>query len=199
MIRPDEGYIKFNLDWNQEEFTFDDNLFKQVNFYRKKLFDLNLIGIYADEGIGFGNISNRLYNNQFIISGSATGEFTDLKKEHYAVVTEFDISKNKVSCKGLTKASSESMSHAAIYSSNLKINAVVHVHHQQMWNKYLNVLPTTDNNAAFGTPEIAYEIQRLAKNESGIIIMGGHPEGIISYAETVEKAYNIIIKYYNEL
>jgi ribulose-5-phosphate 4-epimerase/fuculose-1-phosphate aldolase len=193
-----EGYIKFNLNWEEKSFDCSDKDFHEINLNRQKLYEAGLIGAYPD-GIGFGNLSIRNNKNQFIISGSATGNFKNLSKEHFALVKDFDISKNSVHCIGLTKASSESLSHAAIYNSNPEVNAVIHTHHNDMWDTYLNDLPTTNKKAVFGTPEIALEIAKLANLPSGIIIMGGHPEGIISYGKTIEKAYNILIEYFNKL
>lgn len=53
-----EGYIKFNCHWKQEEFLFQEEIFRQLEAARTKLYDLGLIGMYPD-GIGFGNISAR--------------------------------------------------------------------------------------------------------------------------------------------
>ena len=198
MILKNEGYIKFNLSWEKKSFDFDNQEFITLNSFRDKLYKLDLIGAYPD-GIGFGNLSIRYKKNEFIISGSATGNIKNISKEHYALVKDYNISKNIVSCVGLTKASSESLSHASIYVSNTKVNAVIHIHHMELWKKYLNNLPTTSIDAEFGTPEIAVEISKLANQESGIIIMGGHPEGIISYGKTLDEAGEIILKYYNNL
>ena len=198
MHHSDEGYIKFNLNWEEKEFDFDEVDFIQINSYRDKLFKLGLIGAYPD-GIGFGNLSIRLKHNEFIISGSATGNLNNISKEHYSLVKEFDVNKNSVTCEGLTKASSESLSHGVIYEADSNVNAVIHIHNKRMWDKYLNILPTTNINAEFGTPEIALEIQNLVVKESGIIIMGGHPEGIITYGKTLDEAYEILLKYYNKL
>ena len=197
MIKSDEGYIKFNLNWEEKSFDFSDKDFHEINSCRQKLYEAGFIGAYPD-GIGFGNLSVRYNKNQFIISGSATGNFKNLSKNHFALVKDFDISKNNIQYVGLTKASSESLSHAAIYNSNSEVNAVIHIHHKGMWNTYLNDLPTTDKKAEFGTPEIAIELAKLANLPSGIIIMGGHPEGIIAYGKTIEKAYNILIEYFNK-
>lgn len=197
MIKLDEGYIKFNLNWEEKSFDFSDKDFHEINSCRQKLYEAGFIGAYPD-GIGFGNLSVRYNKNQFIISGSATGNFKNLSKNHFALVKDFDISKNNIQYVGLTKASSESLSHAAIYNSNSEVNAVIHIHHKGMWNTYLNDLPTTDKKAEFGTPEIAIELAKLANLPSGIIIMGGHPEGIIAYGKTIEKAYNILIEYFNK-
>lgn len=198
MVKPDEGYIKFNLHWDQIEFDFPDDDFNLLNSYRTKLFELNLIGAYPD-GIGFGNISIRTKQNNFIISGSATGNDRNLEKKHYSLVTGFDIKNNQVHSVGLTKASSESMSHAAVYTKNPKVNSVMHIHHEQMWNFYLHTLPTTNEKAEFGTPELAFEIQKQMDSDSGIIIMGGHREGIITYGHSIEKAYHTLLEYYNKI
>lgn len=194
----DEGYIKFNLNWEEKAFELDGDVFLLLNSYRNKLYQLGLIGVY-DNGIGFGNLSVRHNQKEFIISGSATGNIPELGQKHYALVKDFDIQNNKVWCQGSTKASSESMSHAAIYESNNNVNAVIHIHHNKVWEKLLDVLPTTDKKAEFGTPEMAFEIARLSKTDSGIIIMGGHPEGIISYGKNMEDAYQLLLKQYNEL
>ncbi|PLX12995.1 MAG: hypothetical protein C0597_12305 [Marinilabiliales bacterium] len=198
MIKPDEGYIKFNLVWNENAFDFRDEDFNAINSIRKQLFDLGFIGVYPD-GIGFGNLSIRQQNNEFVISGSATGSIADLEKKHYALVKDFNIQNNQVWCQGLSKASSESMSHAAIYESNKNVGAVLHVHHEKLWEQLLNVLPSTAQQAAFGTPEMAFEIARLSKTQQGIIMMGGHPEGIISYGKNLQEAYDLLLRQYNNL
>ena len=199
MKKINEGYIKFDLQWDKKSVDFPEYLLSELNDFRTRLFDLGLIGMYPD-GIGFGNISTRFGNtDQFIISGTATGQLRTLTKEHFSLVTGFDIDKNTVICEGQIAASSESMSHAALYKSNHNINAVVHVHHKKLWENYLNKLPTTLKNAEYGTPEMAIEIKKLAHVSEGIIIMGGHEEGIVSFGTNLGEATNRIIKLYNTL
>lgn len=194
----DEGYIKFNIDWKETQFDFNPNDFTELNTCRDNLYELNLIGAY-ENGVGFGNISKRIIDNQYIISGSATGNFSKLEPQHYALVENCDLNKNQVKCKGLTKASSESLSHAIIYESLKKANAVIHTHNLKMWQGYLNKLPTTNKNAEFGTPEMALEIKRLLKSNSGILIMGGHKEGILCYGKTIQETEELLISYYNKI
>ena len=197
-MKQDEGYIKFNLEWEKQSFDFADPLFHSIQRWRQKLFTLNLVGAYPN-GIGFGNLSIRYQQNQFIITGSATGNFKQLTKRHYALVKNFDLDKNTLYAVGETKASSESLSHAAIYQTNKEVNAVIHIHHQKFWDKYLNKLPTTPEDAAFGTPEMAHEISKLATQEKGIIIMGGHAEGIMAYGKSLNEAGKIIINHYQKI
>ena len=161
---------------------------------------MNLIGAY-ENGIGFGNISQRFDDtSQFIISGSGTGRLATLTPDHYSLVTDIDIDENLLHCKGPVIASSESMSHGVIYGEDKDIHGVIHVHHKALWQKLLNKVPTTDAQAAYGTPEMAYEITRLFREtdliEKKILVMKGHEEGIFTFGESLEDAGRIILEYF---
>jgi L-ribulose-5-phosphate 4-epimerase len=108
------------------------------------------------------------------------------------LVVRCDPTKNSLWCRGLIKASAESMSHAAIYSANAEVGAIVHIHDRNLWEKYLDVFPATDKKVEYGTPEMAYEIGRIMTYpqtlEKKVFVMGGHEEGIISFGKTVEEA-----------
>ena len=195
-----EGYIKFQIIHDPQIIDIDKNILVSFNENRNKLQKLHLIGMYND-GIGYGNISIRKENsNQFYITGSATGNLSMLLRKHIALVTDFNISKNLLKSSGITKASSESLSHAAIYSSLDSVNSVVHIHNLYLWEKYYGILPTTDKNIEYGTPEMAISIQneilKIGNKKSLVIIMGGHPEGIIAYGQTIFEATDAILKLY---
>lgn len=195
-----EGYVKFNCDWKQNDFGFDDEIFGQLETSRTKLYELGLIGMYPD-GIGFGNISVRLgESTAFVITGSATGQFTKLDRSHYALVTAYNFEENSISCTGLTKASAESLSHAAIYETIPSAGAVVHIHSLHLWNKLLNIFPCTSEDIEYGTPEMAGAIQQLISgmtDDQKIMVMGGHREGILSFGDTLNEAISQIIKLFN--
>lgn len=193
----EEGYIKFNCHWNKQPVNFPAKSIDELNRWRRKLYQQQLIGVYPN-GIGFGNISIRLNKeNQFIVTGSATGQFTETGPEHYARVDSFKIQTNEVWCTGQVKASSESLSHAIVYQTLPDVNAVVHVHDLKQWEKWKNVLPTTDEAITYGTPEMAREISRLlsipGNGEKGIIVMGGHREGMLAFGKSLEEACGILL------
>ena len=121
-----EGYIKFNCHWTVAGPVSHDQT-RKINIWRDKLYALGLIGVY-DDGIGFGNISMRYQGNTFIIIGSATGGLKQLNENHFTLVTRYDLEQNSLECKGPIIASSESLTHAAIYESAPEIHAVIHVH-----------------------------------------------------------------------
>ncbi|MGB5354407.1 MAG: class II aldolase/adducin family protein [Woeseia sp.] len=192
----DEGYIKFELDWQRGPAPPAD-IVSQLNEWREPLYAAGLIGQYEDIGIGFGNLSVRGDAGHFIISGTQTGHLATLGAEHYATVTDYDIAANRVRCEGPIKASSESMTHAALYELCDKINAVVHVHSAALWNKLRNVLPTTDAAVSYGTPEMAEEFRRLHREtafaKDGIAVMAGHDEGIIATGRDMQEAARRIL------
>ena len=185
----DEGYIKFNSDWEEREHVQHSDI-RDLNDWRQKLYKVNLLGVYPD-GIGFGNVSQRSVGDNFFISGSKTGSLELLDASHYAEVVDFDIDKNWVKCIGETIASSESMSHAVIYKNYPNIKAVFHVHNLALWESLLWEIPTTPESAPYGSPEMANEILTLFKTtnvmERKLFAMAGHKEGLFAFGETVDK------------
>jgi len=191
-----EGYVKYQCHWIRSSPLPAQDLF-DINACRDKLFRLGLIGAY-EHGVGFGNISIRIgQSEQFIISGTQTGHIPSLQEQHYARVIDVDFNQNVLTCEGPIQASSESMTHAALYIINKDINAVIHIHHPYLWKKMINILPTTQPGVSYGTTEMAKEIVRLYKEryleEKKIIVMSGHQDGIISFGKDLYEAKRMII------
>ena len=193
-----EGVIKFDCNWIKTE-PFDFDSFESINNWRNTLFRLGMIGQTPD-GIGYGNLSVRFVENQFIITGSATGSLKSITKEHYTKVTSYNIESNSITAHGPIIASSESLTHAAIYQSNSDVKAIFHVHHEGLWKKYIDILPTSDISVEYGTPSMAHEIIRLFNGtdvfEKKIMIMGGHQDGIITFGNSIDEAGNTLLKYF---
>lgn len=193
----DEGYIKFNCDWKKMPPLAKSDLTDLI-IWRQAMYRMGLIGAYAN-GIGFGNISARYHEKEFVISGSATGNFEKLNEAHFTKVTQFDLNKNSLYCEGPIIASSESLSHAVIYQQCDWVNGVIHVHHLEMWKQLLHKVPTTSKTAAYGTPEMANSIIQLLKEtdlqKQRIFVMEGHEEGIFAFGENLEMAANVIINH----
>lgn len=193
----DDGYIKYHCHWNKVNAVAPDDVI-ELNQWRNQLYDLGLIGEY-NNGIGFGNLSLRLpKSNNLIISGTQTGGIAELTARQYTKVTDFDWRKNYVICEGLIKASSETLTHGAIYEAQSDINAVIHVHNSELWGKLLNQVPTTNQSCAYGTPEMAEELIRLCQQPETqaqrIVIMSGHEEGILTFGENLAEAGNVLLR-----
>lgn len=187
----DEGYIKFASEWERGDGP-DAAAVAILENWRRPLFEAGLIGYDDELGVGYGNISVRIGGNQFAISGTQTGHLAVTTAAHYALVTSYDIDGNRVRSIGQTEASSESMTHAAIYALDNAINAVVHVHSRDLWDTLRGRLPTTSAQVGYGTPEMAHEFERLYRDtefaSTGVAIMGGHDAGILSFGRDLEEA-----------
>ncbi len=192
----DEGYIKFNCEWINQPLAVKVPL--ELKVWRDKMHELKQIGHYAEINIGYGNISVKIPDGM-IISGTQTGDIFPIRNEHFTLVTHYDINKNSVVCKGPIKASSESMTHAAIYEADSSIKAIIHIHNKELWVKLMDKVPTTRGEVPYGTPEMANEIFRLFKETSvsqdKIIVMAGHDEGVIVFGKDLDEAGETILKY----
>jgi len=196
----DEGYIKYRSQ--RVDGAIPDHAdWEQMNRCRTELFDLKLIGMYPN-GIGYGNVSIRLKDDQFIISGTATGGIRELSKEHYAWVESFDLTQNRVRSVGRINASAESMSHGAVYRALPAANAVIHIHSRSLFDLMrAEHYPETDPAIPFGTPELAVAISSLVLSlgaNHGIFVTAGHDEGIIAYGETVAAAHALVNEVYRK-
>ncbi len=193
-----DGYIKFKLEWIKGK-PVPLAKIKKLNQWRKKLYSLGLIGLY-DNGIGFGNLSVRSgKTGNFIITGSETGRLKVLNAKHYARVVGYNFEKNRLTCRGPIRASSESLSHAVIYRMDKSINYVMHFHNLKLWKELKNKVPATSAKASYGTPEMAREIERLFKQtdvkDKNIFVMAGHREGLMTFGSDAETAGNTILKF----
>lgn len=186
-----EGYTKFQCQWIKAE-PVPEWPWEALEAWRARLYALGLVGVLPD-GVGFGNLSQRIGTTaRFLITGTQTGKYPVLSREHFTQVQSFSLAENQLVCQGPIAASSESLSHAAIYQSEPAVGAVIHIHHRLAWEKLRECVPTTALQAEYGTPEMAWEIVRqFTENKagvSGLIVMGGHRDGILAYGLDLDEA-----------
>ena len=194
----EEGYIKFRCNWQNVAGPPQDKVIS-LNYWREKFIGLGLIGELPD-GTGFGNLSQRFSEDEIIISGSGTGGIPVLTRNHYSIIVDFSIPENRLDCKGRIKASSESLSHLAVYEASTQINAIIHIHDSGLWQKLIDKAPTTAAGASYGTVAMAQSVNSLvrANPADGIIIMKGHKDGIITYGPDLPTAANHILTRLNQ-
>ncbi len=192
----DEGYIKYVSDWTPGPAP-DADVTNLLDTWRRPLHEAGLIGHYDDLDVGFGNLSVRV-GSQFVISATQTGHLAVTEAGHYSLVTGYDIDNNRVSSIGPAQASSEALTHAAIYELDSDINAIVHVHSAELWHRLRGEVPTTEATVSYGTPQMAREFSRLYRDTDfatrGIAVMAGHEEGIVTIGATLEEAATRILQ-----
>jgi ribulose-5-phosphate 4-epimerase/fuculose-1-phosphate aldolase len=174
----------------------------EFNMYRRKLLDLQLIGVHPN-GVSYGNLSVRDGGtSDFYITGSATGDLLELTPADCAKVVAYDFERNWVAYQGSMVPSSESLTHAAIYECEPAARAVIHCHDPNFWTTILNRVPTTSNAAACGTPALAHEIIRLFQvgdvHTRKIIAMAGHEAGIITFGRDLDEAFSVLLRKRNQ-
>ena len=191
----DEGVVKYRCDWQEADPVAAENIADLMD-WRERLHSWGLIGVY-ENGIGFGNVSVRLGNScQFVISGTQTAHLQTLGPESYSTVTEFNLEQNFLGCRGPVPASSESLTHAAIYLHREDVGAIIHVHNPKLWQKLLFKIPTTRKEIPYGTPQMALEMFRLFEEENladrKILAMAGHEDGIICFGSSLDEAGTVL-------
>lgn len=188
----DEGYTKYEVDWHRTPPLPADDV-RSLNECRNRLYEAGLVGYYAEHGVGFGNLSIRgATPGTFVISGTQTGHIPHTDARHYALVTGYDIAANRVTCEGPVQASSEALTHAAIYELDPAIRAIAHAHSGELWRRLKDRIPTTAPDVPYGTPEMAREFRRLYAEtdfaETGVAVMAGHEEGLVAVGATIDEA-----------
>jgi len=199
----DEGYIKYNSYWTKAPVPATAAAATdELEAWRRPLIEAGLIGYYEEHGVGYGNISIRCGEpGQFLISGTQTGHIARTDKTHYSLVTAYNTYANIVNSVGPVQASSEAMTHAALYELDSNIGAIVHVHSDVLWPRFLNKLPTTRADVAYGTPQMADEFRRLYRDtafrRTALAVMAGHDEGLLSFGTTLQEAATRMLDLHN--
>ena len=195
--REKEGVVKYTVEHKTARIDFPAEI-GQLFEWRRRLRQLDLIGADA-QGVGYGNLSIRLFATPtFLITSSQSSGLTEVDQQHFARVTVVDLDRNRLRSVGQRPPSSEALTHAALYQVNGAIRAIVHVHSSAIWAAQRNVLPTTREDVLYGTPEMGYEMLRLHKRKAlgrqGVVVMGGHQDGVIAFAPSMAEAAGEILK-----
>ena len=188
----DEGYIKFACEWVEAAPPRAAEIAELIK-WRNRLYVAGLVGHDAVHDVGFGNLSLRCPGSrEFVISGTQTGHVEVAHAGHFTQVVDYDIAANRVVCRGPLCASSESLTHAAIYELDPEFLAVVHVHSRRLWQELAGEVPTTDAVVAYGTPAMASEFGRLYREtdwaNARLAVMGGHADGLVSVGASMGEA-----------
>jgi L-ribulose-5-phosphate 4-epimerase len=212
MANPVEGVIRFEVHHERRmlEARVYGETARVLGAWREVLGRLQLVGRDPGRyrGLGYGNLSARMppYGDvgrgrrRFLITGSQTGGLAELTLEHYCVVEHYDLERNAVESRGPLPPSSESLTHGAIYDAAPAARFVLHGHAPEIWRHARALgLPVTRPEVANGTPAMAIEVQRLYRESqlstTGILVMGGHEDGVIAFAATPDEAGETLVRH----
>lgn len=184
-----DGIIKYNFDFKKSE-PLDRSLWKNIEEVRERLYTLKLIGV--KDGIGYGNISERLNKDSFVITGTQTGDLRSLSCEHYSLIEAYNDEKFFIKSSGAVKPSSEALTHGTIYNLSPDIGAVIHIHSKQLWDFMLEKNYKKSEDVPYGSTQMIQEVKRLYKDDNPLnnpkFVMSGHEEGIITFGKNLKEA-----------
>lgn len=198
-----EGVIKYQLEHVHKSINIPFG-FNELSAWRAIIYRLGLIGQveHRYDNLGFGNISQRLnaHSQQFIISGTQTGHLEYLQAEHYALVERAEPHDNYLKSSGLFKPSSESLTHASIYTLNSKVQSVIHVHSPEIWRNTMALnVPHISAKIPYGTVDMAVAVEHLFQtghlDNIALFTMLGHEDGVVAFGGNLQEAAEELIKY----
>ncbi len=183
-----EGQRKYELHHaiTKEPIVTPDQI-RELNRWRNIFFRKELIG--KDRyGRGYGMVAQR-YAAGMLVTATNTGGQAVLTAEHYVYVSKCN-SKIGIFSEGPHEPSTETPSVwevPAIF--------IFHGHAYILWEHAQELeLPITNKAALNGSWELAGETRRLCRDpevmKKGIIVMGGHRGGIITFGKTADQAGN---------
>lgn len=162
-----------------------------LEVWRARLFEQGLIGQdgvrYA--GAAWGNVSARVSEATFLITGSQTGRLPHADAErHYALVEgcDWSMAAGVVTSRGPIVPSSEAMTHAALYRALPAVNAVFHVHSPELF--HAPALAQTPATVEYGTPAMAEAVRAVALAGARVVVMRGHQDGVLAFGASDEEA-----------
>ena len=199
-----EGVIKYRLDhrYMPLERTID---IRNINAWRYVFCKLALIGQDQAryQGLGFGNISQRLTpgDNRFLITGTQTGHLAYLKTEHFAMIESASPKQNTLRSRGARQPSSEALTHASIYQLAPTVHAVIHVHSPDIWRHTLLLnISYTETAIAYGSVEMTEAVEKLFLSDQlerrRIFSMLGHEDGVVAFGASLSEAAKTLITYF---
>lgn len=157
---------------------------------RQRLVAMGVVGADATryDGVGFGNVSARVADDAFLISGTQTGALKTLCPEHLSLVERSRSHTNEVWSSGPLRPSSESMTHAVVYEARPGVHAVLHGHDPALWR--YGRLPETPADVEYGTPEMANAVRALLQEQPDCtaFAMAGHEDGVVIVDATLDAA-----------
>lgn len=192
-----EGVVKYQAH-HKISAPMHADLCRDLISWRQILFDLRLIGqnpnLYG--GAGYGNISRRVESSGkpvFWITGTQTGGLSRINSKDFSKVEKYDASANTVHSSGPVAASSEAMTHGAVYEADPGIQFVFHAHSSVIWkNAKALQLMETHADVEYGTPEMALCVAKLSRNpqwnRDQAFTMAGHEDGVFTFGSTAEIA-----------
>ena len=165
-----EGVVQFGYNLARPGAPLPDDVVRPLLAWRSVLRRLTLVGQspgrYA--GLGYGNISRRVPGgaDSFIITASQTSGIAGAGPGELVLIRRVDLRRFRVEAEGALPPSSETMTHAMIYTAGREVNWVLHGHSPEIWeNARAAGLPAIGADIGYGSPEMAEAVAALLRDD----------------------------------
>lgn len=205
-----EGVVQFAYSLSQGTAT---PLQPDLLAWRELLVRAQLIGQDPDRygGYAYGNLSARLAatgagarissdaQGLFIVSASQAAHRAHNDPATWTTIDSFNLERFWVEARGELPPSSETMTHAMIYSAEPNARFVFHAHSPEIWrNADALQLPATPADVPYGSPQMSQAvIDLLAANLSRplVFVTLGHEDGVFALGPTARDAGGLLTSY----
>jgi ribulose-5-phosphate 4-epimerase/fuculose-1-phosphate aldolase len=183
----EEKYIgrKFKTELKKGEMIEDSRVYEIIQLGGK----FKRMGLLPVEEGGYaGNFSFR-NDRGFVITAGGVDK-GKLTPRNFVQVLNCNMDTKKVFAEGEMQPSSETFTHYLIYREKKAVNAIIHVHDSLVLEhaKKLGVRSTPKHHP-YGTPELAYEIEKTLGHDRYIAVKG---HGVLAAAKSLWEAGRII-------
>lgn len=173
---------------------------EDLDRYRNLLREKGYIGVYPDSGVGHGNITVRENDGSFIVTATQMQGVEQLDENGYCRIPgDVDVYSEEVPYDGTNRPSSESRTTMAMMNKRKGISAVVHVHFKEGQERASELgIPEMDKDFEYGTVGFARNAEKMVDKinaDVGIFTTPSHPDGIFTYAPSLEEAYQMMVTY----
>lgn len=164
----------------------------RIIFYR-----MGMIGKNKTTELSYGDLSKRILvgENEFIITGSNTGQYANLDGSQYTRVKKCDVRKKVIEAIGPIAPSQTTHMHFLIFKNCPQINFIFHLFHQPIFdfiqNKGGQCLPDTFSKD-FEAAEISIS-DTIQQQSSGLMALTNLPGHIICYGPSAEIAGKLVL------
>lgn len=196
--------IQFAYDLQAPETVVADALlFGQLAAWRTVFLRLGLIGQTPGRygSASFGNLSVRDPDRQteFVITASQSGALPEIGQEEVIRIVGCNLERFWVDAMGVQPPSSETLTHAAIYSADPRIDWVFHVRSPEISDAAGRLaMPVTEAEAPGGSPALARAVHALLdayQSRPLVFVVPGKEDGVFACGATARDTGGLLVSY----
>ncbi len=199
-----EGTIKFAYELSPATDPIaDDEIMRPLFAWRTLFRRLGILGQHPEryEGFGFGNLSARDPNRttEFVISASQTSGLATFNTEHMVRVSNCDLDRFRANAFGNYPPSSETITHAMVYTADPSVKWIFHCHSPEIWQRVNHLaLPCTATEVDYGSIEMVQAVADLLKTHRSrpiVFATMGHKDGVFACGPTAQETGGLLVSY----